>query len=189
MKYVNLQRRWQQVGPYYRCETAKNIWTPEMTAYLYGRGVDYGFPWKYKPIESPAAVDSCDWRWGHGRRGPQPGYWEYVCHSACHWIVNLHLWVACHIESQTPWQIVSSDKHSTVWDGKDRLWDGNFLALGVEAKEAWKLAGKQKDSEYYLPREMQLHDVPAGVPQMIHEMASAAEDEARRLRQQYETAS
>jgi hypothetical protein len=32
--------------------------------------------------------------------------------------------------------------HSTTWDGKDTLFDMNFLALGVAPDEAWQLASE-----------------------------------------------
>ena len=38
-------------------------------------------------------------------------------------------------------EIVTTRKHSTVWDGAETLFDINFLALGVDPDEAWELAG------------------------------------------------
>jgi hypothetical protein len=37
---------------------------------------------------------------------------------------------------------VTAQKHSTVWDGAETLFDINFLALGVDPDEAWRLASK-----------------------------------------------
>ncbi|MDG2112042.1 MAG: hypothetical protein P8N02_05450 [Actinomycetota bacterium] len=100
----------------------------------------------------PSHFDSCDWRSNRGGRpGPAPAYFEYVCHSACHWLVNLNLFVAMQAEPDRPWRIVRSDEHSTVWDGDVTLWDTNFLALRIDVDEAWTLAAEQPESEVYPP--------------------------------------
>jgi hypothetical protein len=57
----------------------------------------------------------------------------YVKHAACHWLVNFALELAQHVEPNRAWRIITSQEHSTVWDGKDTLFDFNFLALGVTA--------------------------------------------------------
>jgi hypothetical protein len=92
----------------------------------------------------PRDADGCDWRWydgeGHSRRGRQPAFWDYVVHSGCHWVVNFNLRLAERLEPKTPWRIISSQKHSTVWSGDDVLFDCNFLALGVDPDEAFTLA-------------------------------------------------
>lgn len=160
LTYYPLQKRWRKVGPIYRSKAAAAIWHPEMEAYAAARAEDYGYQHKPTPWSEdlrPEHWDSCDWRWSHGRRGPQPAFWEYVCHSACHWTCSLHLWVAQRAEPDRPWRIVTSQKHSTVWDGDSTLWDGNFLALGVPANEAWGLAAEQDDSEELLPGALMLH--------------------------------
>lgn len=55
------------------------------------------------------------------------------------------LYVASTAYPDVPWRIVSSVKHSTVWNGDMKrpvLFDVNFLALGVSAKDALMLASK-----------------------------------------------
>src|SRR5262249_45488771 len=121
-------------------------------------------PWPYRLRECPAAYDSCDWRFMPGRRGPYPPFWEYVCHSACHWLVNLNLFLAMEVQPSKPWRIVSSSRHSTVWDGESTLWDANYLALGVEASEAWKLAAEGEDSLILCPGQFMLHELPDDLP-------------------------
>jgi hypothetical protein len=46
------------------------------------------------------------------------------------------------VEPKREWRIVTSDAHSTTWDGAETLFDFNFLALGIEPDEAWALASK-----------------------------------------------
>ena len=38
------------------------------------------------------------------------------------------------------WRIVTSQRHSTVFDGDDMLFDFNSLALGISADEAYRMA-------------------------------------------------
>jgi len=159
VNYYPIQKRWRKVGPIYRSEMAAAIWYPDMEAYGRQRASDYGYEWRSKPYTPelfPEDWDSCDWRWSHGRRGPQPAFWRWCTHGACHWLVGLSLFVAMRAEPDRPWRIVTSDKHSTVWDGDQTLWDGNFLALGVPVTDAWDLAGQQPESEQ-LPPGQPLH--------------------------------
>ena len=51
---------------------------------------------------------------------------------------------AARVEPNRSWRIITSDEHSTVWDGKDTLFDFNFLALGVTAAECFDLAHKKE---------------------------------------------
>jgi len=103
----------------------------------------------YKPYEDgakPERYDSSDWRCD--RRGRPAAYWDYVCHSACHWVVDLALFVAQSCFPSVDWRIITSQKHTTVWNGdceKPVLFDINFSALGVEASEALKLAAKGRE--------------------------------------------
>jgi hypothetical protein len=109
-----------------------------------------------KAVGLPCEFDSCDWRdcgnWGRGRHGPQPRFWAYVCHQACHYLVDFNLRLAVLVEPDRPWRILNSDGargggHSTVWDGGDLLFDLNFLAFGVPPGEAFKLATEENDKD------------------------------------------
>ena len=161
MNFYPLQNRWSKVRDLYQSIDAAAIWYPEMEAYSESRAEENGYEYRPRgltPELRPAAYDSCDWRWCQGRRGPKPHYWDYVCHSACHWVVSLHLWVAKQAEPNRDWRIVSSNKHSTVWDGKKTLFDGNFMALGIDEEETWELAAEQADSLVFPVGELMLHD-------------------------------
>jgi hypothetical protein len=91
---------------------------------------------KFKPGDHPEDFESSDWRLDH--RGRQPRYWRYVKHAACHWIVNFTLRLAMLAKPKRKWRIITSDKHSTVWDGEYTLFDFNFQALGVSPKECFE---------------------------------------------------
>jgi hypothetical protein len=55
-------------------------------------------------------------------------------------LVNFNLKLVSLAEPERPWRIITSDNHSTVWDGKRTLFDLNFLALGVSPRESFELA-------------------------------------------------
>ena len=54
--------------------------------------------------------------------------------------MNFNLKLATLVEPQQRWRIVTSAKHSTVWDGAEMLFEFNFLAFGVPADECFKRA-------------------------------------------------
>jgi hypothetical protein len=101
--------------------------------------------WKkpFKHGDLPADFENCDWKLD--RRGRQPRFWQYVKHAACHWLVNFNLKLAEAVEPTKEWRILTSDLHSTVFDGVDTLFDMNFLALGVSPQDSYKLATSKKD--------------------------------------------
>ena len=85
-----------------------------------------------------------------------PAFWDLVKHGACHWLVNYQLMLAQAIMPQYEWCILTSDKHSTVWNKENLIWDANFLALGQDAQKAFDLAndevlpnGKHLDSSSF----------------------------------------
>lgn len=134
---------WGMLGPIFRSKECGAIWRANMAEYMEQRASDFKYKYTPRRYEVPADCDSCDWRCEH--RGRQPAFWNYACHSACHWLVDMCLYVAITAYPETPWRIVSSRKHSTVWNGdtlNPMLFDVNFLAIGVSAKEAWSLAVK-----------------------------------------------
>src|SRR5258707_10182917 len=87
---------------------------------------------------------TCDWgcggNWVRGGQGQNPRFWAEVCHRGCHYVVDFNLRLATLVEPDRPWRILTSEKHSTVWDGGDLLLDLNFLAFGIPADEAYELA-------------------------------------------------
>lgn len=161
MKFYPIQKRWKKLGPVYRSPEAKAVWLPEMMDYQRQRMADLGVTYVYPqdtPDLRPEDWESCDWRYSRGRRGPQPAFWEYVTHGSCHWLANLSLFVAQQVEPDRQWRIVTSSAHTTVWDGEETLFDGNFLALGITPEETWNLAAEQGDSEVFPVGEFMLHD-------------------------------
>lgn len=102
-----------------------------------------------RKVDLPTDYDSCDWRFnGRGPYSRQPKFWDYAKHSACHWVADLALYVAMKSSPDTPWRILTSSKHTTVWNGcilDPILFDINFQALGITAEECIKLASSGKE--------------------------------------------
>jgi len=130
MEYYPIQKHWsRKFKPHLNDEEAQLILVRDFNRYTFGL-------WQ-KPFEQgmkPTDFESCDWRCS--RRGKQPEYWGYVKHAACHWLVNFNRRLAVLTEHKIEWGIVTSELHSTVWDGDNTLFDMNFSALEVDPDEA-----------------------------------------------------
>jgi hypothetical protein len=137
MRYYDMTRHWsRKIVPHLGDAELNDVLVRDFNKFTWGR-------WRRKFTlgQLPAQFESCDWRDGH--RGPSPRYWAYLKHSAGHWLVNFALRLAILAEPKKAWRIITSDKHSTVWDGKHTLFDLNFLALGISPKESFELAYDQ----------------------------------------------
>lgn len=145
LKYFPIVKHWKRLRPLFRSATAEQFWRLNLRDHAEQRASQHKL--KHKHNESryrrPSDYDSCDWRFN--RPGRKPEFWDYCCHSACHWLVDMNLWVAMRAFPEVPWRVVTHNKHSTIWNGDTEnpvLFDLNFLALEVTAKDAWKLASK-----------------------------------------------
>ena len=76
----------------------------------------------------------------------KPRFWLYVKHAACHWLVNFNLALAQTALPKQQWRIITSDAHSTVWDGAETLFEFNHQALGVDPDECFTMA-----NQFHLP--------------------------------------
>eukprot|EP01043_Picozoa_sp_COSAG02_P027184 COSAG02_NODE_1591_length_11781_cov_861.345403_2_plen_341_part_00 len=79
------------------------------------------------------------------RQYADPPFWGWVCGGACHSLVPLYVWIVQQVDPTAAWRVITSDAHSTVWDGGGRLFDPIFEAMGVEATEAFRRAGGGED--------------------------------------------
>ncbi len=133
VRYYDLVRNWNRMVPHLDDKELNAILVHDFNKYTMGL-------WKRRFAEGmfPRDFESCDW--DAGRRGPRPRFWNYVKHGACHWLVNFNLRLATLAVPKRPWRIVTSDLHSTVWDGAEVLFDFNGLALRVPPQEFFELA-------------------------------------------------
>ena len=134
MRYYDLKRNWtRRITPHLADKDLNDILTRDFNLYTMGR---WATPFAHGML--PQEIESCDWRCEH--QGRYPRFWRYVKHGACHWIVNFALRLAYLAEPTKDWRIVTSDRHSTVWDGDQTLFEFNFQAFGVPPGECWTIA-------------------------------------------------
>lgn len=62
------------------------------------------------------------------------------------YIANTLLYVAMVAYPNKAWRIVTSSKHSTVWDGEQTLFDLNFMILKIPVHECIEDAFMQPDT-------------------------------------------
>jgi hypothetical protein len=133
MEYYDLKKNWHRVKPHLGDKELNDILVRDFNKFTFGR---WGRKFTYGDL--PCEFESCDWDWEH--RGRRPAFWNYVKHSACHWLVNFNLRLATLVKPKRQWRIITSEDHSTVWDGNDTLFDFNFQAFGIDPIECALLA-------------------------------------------------
>jgi hypothetical protein len=137
MQYYPIVKKWAKIKPHISNETVQEILVRDFNKYTFGR---WGQPFERGMY--PRYFESCDW--DVFKKGRRPEFWNYVKHAACHWLVNFNLELAKLVEPQRKWRILTSEKHSTVWDGEQTLFDFNFTALAVDPDEAFEMANKKQ---------------------------------------------
>jgi hypothetical protein len=135
MKYFNpTGSNWtRKIKPHLSDLEVQRVLVEDFNKFTFGR-----WEKRFLPGMTPYEFESCDWWLNH--RGPMPHYWHYVKHAACHWLANFNLRLAMLTMPQREWRIVTSEKHSTSWDGAEMLFDFNFCALGIVPDDAFKTA-------------------------------------------------
>jgi hypothetical protein len=143
IRYYDIKRHWtKKIEPHLANDKVQDALVTDFNKFTFGR-------WKqrFKRGDLPQDFESCVW--GREHKGPMPRFWQYVKHGACHWLVNFNLELAMQVEPNRIWRIVTSQRHSTVWDGNITLFDMNFFA-----EESFNLA-----NEKHLPpgRHLKVH--------------------------------
>lgn len=143
--YYPIQRRWRRLRQLYECDVVLEVMYEQMEVFAKVQAEIGGQAYRPRPFTRnlrPADYERCDWwRRSFGRRGPHPSYWAWCCLSACHWLATPNLFVISMLEPARPWQIATSDKHSTVVDLERKLiFDTNWQALQVSPEDCWQKA-------------------------------------------------
>lgn len=162
-QYFDIQKNWRKLSPIFKSDEARSVWHPCIEEFMTMRGEDSGYKHKPKPDALyPRDYESCDWYMMEGR-GREPQFRLYARHSACHWVVDLALFVAKTAFPKIPWRILTGKKHTTVWNGcvdSPVLFDINFLALGVPASDAMEMASKGRELKPHKYLKSYLHPSP-----------------------------
>src|SRR5262245_612602 len=87
MKYYALKKNWRRIRPNLTDKKLNDILIRDFNKFTCGR-------WGKKFVHGdlPSDFETCDWDLHH--RGRRPAYWQYVKHSARHWLVNINLRLA-----------------------------------------------------------------------------------------------
>jgi hypothetical protein len=129
MKYYDLKKNWRRVRPHLDNTVVCNTLVRDFNKYTFGRWLR---PFEHGMV--PADFGTCSWL-----VDIRPCvFHKYVKHAACHWLVNFALELARRVSPRRQWRVITSDKHSTVWDGADTLFDFNFQAMGVPADKCFE---------------------------------------------------
>jgi len=164
IRFYDIQANWRRLRHLFYSKYNLYELYSEMEAFAKSRSEEHGY--EYKPKEftldlRPVFYDSCDWRWMTNKRGRKPAFWDFACHSACHWVNAWAMACICsEMYTEGRWRIVKSDKHTTIWDGDKTLFDINFLALGISPEETWELAACQPESEVWTEGLSPDHEIP-----------------------------
>lgn len=134
MKYYDLKKRWRFIKPHLNNNKVIKTLTTDVSDYFYMRGYKHGLD----KGEYPFLYESSDWYLD--KRGRLPEYINYSLTGACHYLVRFNLKLAKLVEPDRDWRIISSDRHSTVWDGEETIFEFNYYAYGVPAIVAFQRA-------------------------------------------------
>lgn len=142
-QYFDFKTHWQTLKPIFESPQARAILDRDFEHYITMKRANYvkhakskglsttKHGWYFTKGKLPFEYDSCDWRCDC----ELPAWHEYVCHGACHWLVNTLLYAAMTAYPNKAWRIVTSLEHSTVWDGENTLFDLNYATIGVSVEE------------------------------------------------------
>lgn len=139
-KYLDLEKHWEKLKPYFQSQEAKTIWFREMVTFDVSRMFDYELEdelkdknYDYEKTLFPSYFD-----YFNSKREGKPAFWDYAVHLACHWVAPTNLYVAMKSFPERDWRIITSEPHTTVWDGEDTFFDTNFYAFGIDANKTAK---------------------------------------------------
>lgn len=142
MKYYDVSKNWtKKISPH--IADVYDILINDFNEFLIDNAKDRNLPYpiKFTLGEHPFDYESVGW-YLH-RKGPLPRYYGFTRHGACHYLVNTNLKLITLAEPSKTWKIITSTKHSTVWDGDQTLFDINYFAYEVSPEECFKTANKR----------------------------------------------
>jgi hypothetical protein len=137
MRYYDLEGNWSKTQPF----LDPQLEPLQILAVDFGKWTNGVLGLEYYLGDYPSSFDP------QGREYPE--WRRYVCPGACHCLVNFSLCLAQLVEPDKEWRIITSSEHSTVWDGRDCLFDLNDYAQGYPASASFRDA---YDEEYPIGR-------------------------------------
>src|SRR5262249_25331764 len=130
-RYYDLKKNWRKVERHLRDPDLHFILVEDFGRFTRGR-------WNVPFPEDLYPADFEDYQWWPDDKFRFYPYMRYVKHGAGHWLVNFALRLAMLVEPNREWRIITSVRKSTVWDGRDTLFEFNWQAIGVPAEECFR---------------------------------------------------
>jgi hypothetical protein len=133
LRYYDLENHWDKIQPHLKNEAVQKALKDGMDELL------SRWDREFDTTKVPRDYEWNNWHWAipHDK---EPEYWKYTLFNACFWLVNFNYELAKAVEPDENWQIVRNDKHATVWNGDDLLFEFNLLAFGWSADKCYELA-------------------------------------------------
>jgi hypothetical protein len=133
-RYYDLKKNWRKVKRHLRDPAPNDILVEDFNKLTLGLWNE-----PFHEDQYPHDFEDRPW-WPNRYNDPKLrfcNYRRYVKHGASYWLVNFTLRLAMLVEPNREWRIITSDQHSTVWDGRDTLFDFNWQALSVPPGECF----------------------------------------------------
>jgi hypothetical protein len=138
IRYYDLKRNWtKKISPHLDDIELNGILTRDFTKYTFGR-------WGTKFGEDDLPHEHETFLGFFEHHGPFARYRWYTKHGACHWLVNFTLRLATLVLPSRSWRILTSNHHSTVWDGKKVLFDFNCFLMDFPVDKCFERANDQE---------------------------------------------
>lgn len=141
IRFYDIGTQWNKLRPIFRAPETRDVWFYEMCLWYHypmcSESLLETFDTIHQDKRYPRCFTDCEWR---KAQGEEPEWFNWACENACHYLVSLNLFVAQTIAPKRKWRIVSSDLHSTVWDGETTLFDINAYCFKEDIVETWELA-------------------------------------------------
>ena len=132
--YYDLKKNWRKVKRHLNDPALNDILVEDFNKFTLGV---WNEPFRHG--QHPADFETYHW-WPDKYDDPKfrrCAYMKYVTLGATHWLANFALRLAMLVEPAREWRIITSDEHSTVWDGRDTLFEFNFQALGIRPEKCF----------------------------------------------------
>lgn len=135
MRYYDLEKNWGKVVSHLKNEELLKILEQDMNLLLSRWGE------KFDKNKVPRDYEWNSWHLEFNIE-KEPEYWKYTFFNGCFWLINFNYELAKLVEPNEDWIIVQSDKHATVWNQKDLIFEFNLMAFGWSADDCYDLANR-----------------------------------------------
>ena len=139
IRYYPIAKNWRKLKPIFESQYISEFWRDQLWNMAEQHNWTGRLVTLQNPLSRPKDFDISDWRFD--RRGRPPEWHDYVVYRACHYMGRVYHEVISMVEPNECWSLVKSQAHTTCWNRRRNiLFDPQFQALGIAAREAFNLA-------------------------------------------------